>query len=85
MFGQEVKKRSIVGHPLCTQLVARLSKEFDSAASLKEIQLNYIKLCVIKMHFGKLTEKKINSIEDTGKYLKLSRFMQAVSGTVSEN
>lgn len=81
--GQEVKKGQLLATIYAPNLVAA-QQELITAASLKESQPQLYKAVRNKMQLWKLTEKQINSIEDTGKVLENFPIYATVSGTVSE-
>ena len=81
--GQEVKKGQLLATIYAPNLVAA-QQELITAASLKETQQELYKAVRNKLQLWKLTERQINSIEDTGKVLENFPIYATVSGTVSE-
>lgn len=81
--GQEVKKGQLLATIYAPNLVAA-QQELITAASLKESQPELYRAVRNKLQLWKLTERQINSIEDTGKVLENFPIYATVSGTVSE-
>ena len=81
--GQEVKKGQLLATIYAPNLVTA-QQELITAASLKETQQELYKAVRNKLQLWKLTERQINSIEDTGKVLENFPIYATVSGTVSE-
>ncbi|MCK0145375.1 efflux RND transporter periplasmic adaptor subunit [Arenibacter sp. F26102] len=81
--GQEVKKGQLLATIYAPNLVAA-QQELITAASLKETQPELYKAVRNKLQLWKLTERQINSIEDTGKVLENFPIYATVSGTVAE-
>lgn len=81
--GQEVKKGQLLATIYAPNLVAA-QQELITAASLKKSQPELYMAVRNKLQLWKLTERQINSIEDTGKVLENFPIYATVSGTVSE-
>ncbi|MEG3657706.1 efflux RND transporter periplasmic adaptor subunit [Arenibacter palladensis] len=81
--GQEVKKGQLLATIYAPNLVAA-QQELITAASLKESQPELYRAVRNKLQLWKLTERQINSIEDTRKVLENFPIYATVSGTVSE-
>ncbi len=81
--GQEVKKGQLLATIYAPNLVAA-QQELITAASLKDTQLELYNAVRNKLQLWKLTERQINSIEDTGKVVENFPIYATVSGTVSE-
>ena len=81
--GQEVKKGQLLATIYAPNLVAA-QQELITAASLKKSQPELYMAVRNKLQLWKLTERQINSIDDTGKVLENFPIYATVSGTVSE-
>lgn len=81
--GQEVRKGQLLATIYSPNLIAA-QQELLTTASLKESQPALYKSVRNKLKNWKLSEKQINSIEESGKVREIFPIYATVSGTVSE-